>query len=138
LLVLYAAYGLARLRLRLPAAAETWAGPLAGAANGILTGMTGSFVVPGVAYLQAIGLPRDALVQAMGLVFTVSSLALTLALSGRGLLSWQLGGLSLAGLLPALAGLWLGQRLRRRLPEERFRRVLLLALLLLGLWMVLR
>ena len=32
---------------------------MAGTANGILTGMTGSFVVPGVLFLQAIGLPRD-------------------------------------------------------------------------------
>lgn len=138
LLVLYALYGLAGPQLRLPARWEGWAGPLAGALNGVLTGMTGSLAFPGVPYLQSLDLPRDALVQAMGLLFAVSSLALAVAMGGRGLLSWQLGILSGAALLPALAGLWLGQRLRRRLPEATFRRVLLLALLLLGAWMIAR
>lgn len=138
LLVAYALHGLLRPALRLPPGWEPWAAPLVGAANGLLTGMTGSFVFPGVAYLQALGLPRDLLVQAMGLLFGLSSLALAATLGGRGLLSWQLGWLSLAGLPPAFAGLWLGQRLRRRLPEARFRQLLLAALLLLGIWMLLR
>ncbi|SMF64562.1 hypothetical protein SAMN06265365_12350 [Tistlia consotensis] len=138
LLVLYALYGLARPPLLLSRRGEPWIGLLAGLANGLLTGMTGSFVVPGVAYLQALGLPRDALVQAMGLLFGVSTVALAVALGGRGLLSPQLGCLSLAAIAPALSGLWLGRRLRGRLDEVAFRRVLLAALLLLGLWIVWR
>ena len=55
---------------------EWWVGFLAGSVNGILTGMTGSFVVPGVFYLQSIGLHRDALIQSMGILFTTSTLAL--------------------------------------------------------------
>ena len=38
---------------------------MAGAANGVLTGMTGSFVVPGVMFLQALGLPADSYVPAL-------------------------------------------------------------------------
>ena len=48
LLIVYAAFSLAGLRLAVTARQEAWTGPLAGAANGILTGMTGSFVVPRV------------------------------------------------------------------------------------------
>src|SRR3546814_14593403 len=66
LLTVYSVVSLAGLRLALSARQEAWAGPLLGSVNGVLTGMTGSFVVPGVPFLQAIGLPRDLLGQAMG------------------------------------------------------------------------
>lgn len=136
LLALYALHGLLRPAIVVPPRWEPWAGLAAGLVNGVLTGMTGSFVVPGVAYLQAIGLGRDALVQAMGLLFGVSTIALAAALGGRGLLSAELGWLSVAAVLPALAGVWIGWRLRGRLAETAFRRLLLAALLLLGLWLL--
>lgn len=136
LLVLYAAVSLAGLRFAVAAGQETWAGPLAGVANGVLTGMTGSFVVPGVMYLQAIGLPRDMLIQAMGVLFTASTVALALALGAGGLVTAELGALSATALLPALAGMALGQRVRSRLPEPLFRRVFFIALLLLGVYIV--
>ncbi len=100
--------------------------------------MTGSFVVPGVLYLQALGLPRDMLVQAMGILFTVSTAALALALGGHGLLSTELGLVSGAAVLPAVLGMALGQRLRLRLPERRFRQVFFVALLALGAWIAVR
>ncbi len=132
LLIAYAASNLAGFRLAITARQAVWAGPLTGAVNGVLTGMTGSFVVPGVLYLQAIGLQRDQLIQAMGMLFTVSTLALAVALKGNNLLSAELGGLSLAALLPAAAGMVFGQRIRQRLSEARFRRVFFIALIVLG------
>ena len=136
LLVSYAVLNLAGLRLSLTARQEVWAGPLIGTANGILTGMTGSFVVPGVLYLQAIGLPRDRLIQAMGMLFTVSTLALALALGGNNLLSRDLGIVSAAALIPAAAGMVFGQRVRKKLSEAVFRRVFFIALLVLGLYII--
>ena len=100
--------------------------------------MTGSFVVPGVPYLQALGLPRDMLVQAMGVLFTLSTLALGLALSGRGLLGAETGLISLAAVVPALIGMVIGQRLRRRIDEAAFRKVFFSALLVLGAFIVAR
>lgn len=70
LLVAYAVISLGGIRLAINPQQEVWVGPLIGTANGVLTGMTGSFVVPGVMFLQAIGLPRDRLIQAMGMLFT--------------------------------------------------------------------
>lgn len=136
LMAVYALCDLAGWRPRVPAGRERTLGVLAGAANGVLTGMTGSFVVPGVLFLQALGLPRDMLVQAMGVLFSASTLALAAALGGAGLLNAELGGLSAVALLPALAGMAAGQRVRRRLPEAAFRRVFFVALLLLGLYIV--
>lgn len=132
LLALYAAVSLAGVRLAIPARREAWAGPLFGTVNGILTGMTGSFVVPGVMYLQAIGLPRDRLVQAMGMLFTASTVALAAALQGSDLLGAQLGLISAGAVIPAVAGMLTGQRLRRRLSEEKFRRTFFVAVLALG------
>ena len=106
--------------------------------NGVLTGMTGSFVVPGVMYLQAIGLPRDMFIQAMGILFTASTVALAVALQGNNLLTAELGALSAAAILPALAGMIFGQRIRRTLSESKFRRVFFSALLVLGIYIIVR
>jgi len=138
ILVVYAVVSLGGLRLSLTAGQAVWAGPLIGAVNGVLTGMTGSYVVPGVLYLQGISLPRDQLIQAMGMLFLTSTVALGLALGGNDILNVELGLLSAAALLPALLGMALGQALRRRLPEPLFRRVFLAALLALGGYIILR
>lgn len=136
LLVVYAAANLGGLKLSIGTRHELWVGPLLGSANGILTGMTGSFVVPGVMFLQAIGLSRDVLIQAMGMLFTVSTLALALALQDNGLLSARHGMVSVAALLPAIAGMVCGRWIRQRLSEQRFRKVFFVSLLLLGTYII--
>jgi uncharacterized protein len=138
LLVVYSLLSLSGLRGSIPRRSEAWAGPIVGTINGVLTGMTGSFVVPGILYLQAIGLPRDMLIQAMGILFTASTVALAVALGGRNLLTFELGAISTAAVLPAIAGMILGQRLRQRLSEIAFRRVFFLSLLALGAHIVAR
>ena len=138
LLVAYAAANLAGLRLRVEARHERWAGALAGLVNGVLTGMTGSFVVPGVMFLQALGLSRDALIQAMGMLFTVSTLALGFALQADNLLRLEHGILSTMALVPAMAGMVIGQRIRKRLSEQLFRKIFFLSLLALGAYLASR
>lgn len=136
LLVAYSVISLGGIKLAISPHQEIWAGPLIGTANGVLTGMTGSFVVPGVMFLQAIGLPRDRLIQAMGMLFTASTVALALALKGNSLLTSEQVWLSTIALLPALVGMMLGQSVRRRLSESAFRRVFFIALLLLGAYII--
>ena len=131
----YAAMGLCRPRLAVPRRHEPWAGPALGAANGVITGMTGMFLLPGVPYLQGMGLGRDALVQAIGLHVVVMTAALALSLRQGSLLTTDLMLLSALATLPAVAGMAVGQALRRRLSEERFQRVLFVALFLIGLYM---
>ncbi len=138
LLALYAAQALTRATIPQPGRHERWMSPLTGAATGIMTGLTGSFVMPAVPYMQALGLKRDELVQAMGISFTLSSGVLALALAGQALLPAELGLLSAAALVPSAIGMVLGQWVRKRLSEERFRQVLFVALLLLGVWLTLR
>jgi uncharacterized membrane protein YfcA len=100
--------------------------------------MTGSSVFPGVAYLQSLGLPRDELIQSMGILFTLATLSLGLAMGGEQLLTGPLLGLSAAALVPALLGMWLGRLLRDRLSDAVFRRLFFLGLLTMGLYLLMR
>ncbi|KAF1044202.1 sulfite exporter TauE/SafE family protein [Xylophilus sp.] len=137
-LVAYAGWALLSPALAVPARWERWLAPAVGFATGLVTGATGVFVIPAVPYLQALRLDKDALVQALGLSFTVSTVALAagLALHG-GLRPAQLGGSALA-ILPALAGMALGQRLRARIGPRWFRIGFLVLLALLGMELALR
>ena len=134
-LIIYAGYTLLSPQRRVASAAERWFSPLVGLLTGIVSGATGIFVIPAVPYLQALGLARDDLVQALGLSFTVSTLALAAGLGLHGVFAVEHLGISALALIPALVGMWAGQRLRKRLPAETFRRIFLLALLLLGMEM---
>ncbi len=134
LLSIYAVTALASPQLRVPEAWEPWLSPPIGAISGFFTGLTGSFTFPGIAYVQALGFPRDRLIQAMGIVFLTSTITLGLGLADNGLLTRDLGIASLAAMIPAFLGLFAGLRLRRRIPEVYFRRILLGALLVLGVY----
>jgi hypothetical protein len=132
-LLAYAIIGLLPWKLpRVPPRHEPWAGPLTGTATGLITGATGVFVIPAVPYLGALGLPRDSLVQALGLSFTVSTFALAAALGGAGVFNANLAWGSVIALAPALLGMGLGNALRRRVSPETFRRWFFLGLLALG------
>ncbi|MET3917329.1 putative membrane protein YfcA [Variovorax sp. OAS795] len=137
-LVAYALWGLTGRQFHVRAAHERWLGPLVGAATGLVTAVTGVFVVPAVPYLQGLGFQRDALIQAMGISFTTSTVVLAIGLAGNdGYPVAAIGG-SLAMLTPALAGMVLGTWLRKRLPVAVFRRCFLAGLALLGFYMVAR
>jgi uncharacterized protein len=136
LLLIYAAISLAGIKPAIARAQESWAAPASGLLNGVLTGMTGSFVVPGVMYLNALNLSRDQLIQSMGMLFTLSTLALALALGNHALLSQQQLINSSFALIPAIAGMLLGQVIRRAISEVVFRRVFFLSLLLLGTYII--
>jgi uncharacterized membrane protein YfcA len=131
-LAFYGLVGLLKPQLRMAPAAEPWAGPLVGAVTGAVTGATGVFVIPAVPYLGSLGLDRDDLVQALGLSFTVSTLALAGGLALHGALPIAASGTSLLAVVPALAGMWLGGWLRSQVRPEIFRRGFFIGLLLLG------
>ena len=94
--------------------------------------------MPAVPYLQALGLDKDELVQALGLSFTVSTVALAAGLLMHGAFRLDQLGLSALVIVPALAGMWLGQKIRARISPRRFRQFFLLFLGLLGLELVSR
>lgn len=131
-LLLYAVYGLLGPTMKVRPAWERWLGPLCGLLTGLVTAATGVFVMPAVPYLQSLGLSRDEMVQALGLSFTVSTLALALGLAGQDALGGQALGASLLMLVPALLGMLGGQWLRQRISAQVFKRCFFIGLALLG------
>lgn len=132
-LIAYAASGLLPLHpVTMRWRTERWLAPGAGLATGLVTAGTGVFVMPSVPFLQALGLPRDALVQALGLVFTVATVALAAALARDGTLGGELALASFLALAPAMVGMAFGQWLRPRVSAVLFRRCFFATLLLLG------
>jgi uncharacterized membrane protein YfcA len=135
-LMAYATLGLVSVRIVVAPRHERWASPLVGVATGLVTAATGVFVIPAVPYLQALGLEKEELVQALGISFLVSTVALAMSLNHGGSLQGATLAASLLALLPALAGMGLGQRLRRRVQPERFKRIFFGSLLALGAWLL--
>lgn len=137
-LAAYALVGLTPLRVSVRRSAEPFLSPLIGLATGLVTGATGVFVLPAVPYLQALDLEKDDLVQALGLSFTVSTVALALGLARGGAFEPTVAWGSLLALAPALAGMAAGQWLRQRIPPAAFRLCFFIGLLGLGLHLALR
>ena len=138
MIVVYSLLSLARFKPSVPPSLEAWIAPPLGVINGVLTGLTGAFVVPSVFYLQALGLERNVLVQAMGTMFLFSTVCMALALGGHAFITVDLALLSSAAVIPAMGGMVVGRRLSRRLSEAVFRQLLFAALLALGLYILLR
>ena len=138
LLCTYSVFSLTVRQVPEPGRHEPWLSPLIGGIGGVLMGMTGSFAVPGVPYLQAIRLPSEVLIQAMGVVFTAVSVTFFVALSRHGLMTVELGTASTAALVPATLGMVAGRRIRRRLSEALFGKVFFIGLFLIGAYIIVR
>lgn len=136
-LVVYAAYTLLAKPLHVSSRWEPWLSPVTGLVTGLVTGATGVFVIPAVPYIQSLDLERDDLVQALGLSFTVSTIALAIGLFWHG--AAPVGNLltSTLAVIPALLGMAAGQVIRTQISPQLFRRLFLVFLLLLGLEMAL-
>ncbi len=134
-LALYALLGLLSVSWVLSARTGRWWAVPVGLCTGLVTAATGVFVIPAVPYLQALGLEKEELVQALGLSFLVSTIALGLSLTHGGALNSEMGLASLLALAPACIGMAVGQRLRQRLSPAAFKRVFLWGLLTLGVYL---
>ncbi len=134
ILLFYAVLSLYAAPLVIGRSKQVWLAPICGLLNGALTGLTGSLFMPGVIYLQAIGLSRDQLIQAMGLLFAVSTAALGICLQEADRVSPGLWHISILALLPALVGMRMGSFFRERLSEALFRHIFLCGLAAIGLY----
>ena len=138
MLALYGTYGLFAKNMPNLAPHEKWLSPIIGYLGGALTVATGVIVIPVVPFLQSLHLKRDDLVQSLGLAFTVSTVCLAIYLYLNPVdqmnIDWKM---SLIALIPALIGMWFGTKIRYRIPEQKFRKLFFLGLVLFGSYMVL-
>jgi len=138
LLIIYAVINLRGIHFSIPAQHRGWSGTCLGLINGALTGMVGVYIIPSVMYFQAIDMQRDELLQAMGILFSLSSISMLLAYRYQALLNLQQVMLSLFAVIPTLMGMYIGQRIRQHIPETTFKKLLFITLLLLGLFIVIK
>ncbi|HKS57153.1 MAG TPA: sulfite exporter TauE/SafE family protein [Steroidobacteraceae bacterium] len=137
-LIAYAAIGMLSAKLHVSSSAERWASPVVGFATGIVNGATGVSVMPLVPYLNSIGLQREALIQAMGLIFMTAMLALAACLAWTGHFVVASAGASTLALLPVFAGMYAGQLVRLRLHAGAYRKWFFIGLIVLGMYSVIR
>ncbi len=100
--------------------------------SGILTGSTGSLLLPNIVFLQALHLSRDTFVQATGLTLLVGTVVWAVTLYSEGAMGPSAWLLSAFALIPTLLGMAAGGWLRGRIPESWFRSGVHLLLLLLA------
>ena len=135
LLVIYAVIGLSKFNFHVAPANEKWVGGIVGLITGVVSAATGVQVIPSMPFMQAIGMEKDELVQALGVFFTVATVALAFNLTSAGLLTAATalpGAVAMAG---AFTGMFIGQAVRSRLEPETFRRWFLIAMILLGIYL---
>jgi uncharacterized membrane protein YfcA len=135
LLVIYAIVGLSRFSFHVARAHEKWIGGIVGVVTGVISASTGVQVLPSMPFMQAIGMEKDELVQALGVFFTVATLALGFNLTRTGLLTAATalpGAVAMAG---SFIGMFIGQAVRSRLQPDTFRRWFLVSMILLGIYL---
>ena len=137
-LAAYGVHGLVGARFEVRRESERWLSPIVGLITGMLTGATGVFVIPAVPYLNSLRLEKEELIQSIGISAFVCPFALGLALAVNGQFQAAVAGTSFLALLPALAGMYVGQHVRVRLQPAVFRRWFFSGLIALGGYMVLR
>jgi uncharacterized membrane protein YfcA len=136
LLVIYAIVGLSQFSFSVARRDEKWIGGIVGVITGVVSAATGVQVIPSMPFMQAIGMEKDELVQALGVFFMVATVALAFNLTTAGLLSASTalpGAVAMAG---AFVGMSVGQAVRSRMQAEVFRHWFLIAMIFLGSYLV--
>jgi uncharacterized protein len=135
LLVLNAVIGLCKLHISIERHNEKWVGGVVGVITGMVSAATGVQVIPSVPFLQAIGMEKEELIQALGVFFTVATLALGLNLTGAGLLTAATALPGAIAMAASFAGMFIGQAVRTRLQPDIFRRWFQIGMIVLGLYL---
>jgi len=135
LLVMNASLGLSRFGFKVARRDEPWLGAIVGVLTGLISAATGVQVVPSMPFMQAIGMEKDELVQALGVFFTAATVALAFSLTASGLLTAATARPGVVAMAGAFAGMAIGQMVRARMPAESFRRWFQVAMILLGLYL---
>jgi uncharacterized membrane protein YfcA len=133
--VLLVIYAISKFAFKVARGNEKWIGAIVGLITGVISAATGVQVIPSMPFMQAIGMEKDELVQALGVFFTVATLALSVNLTAAGLLSASTALPGAIALVCSFAGMFTGQAVRSRMPSEAFRRWFLIAMIFLGIYL---
>jgi hypothetical protein len=135
LLALNAVIGLSKFNFKVAPQNEGWLGGIVGLITGMISAATGVQVIPSVPFMQAIGMEKDELVQALGVFFTTATVALAFNITVAGLLTGATALPGAVAMAASFAGMFIGQALRSRMQPEMFRRWFLISMIFLGLYL---
>ena len=137
IIVGYVVYTTWKPTLVIPKAVEPYLNFPVGFANGFINGLTGSQLLPIVPYGLSLDLSPNTFIQFANIGFTLSSLIMLVGLQRIGFLDTHTFVVSLAGVVPGLAGVALGTRIRRAISPDVFRRRALAVLAAMGVLLML-
>ena len=104
---------------------------------GALSGVTGGLTAiwsPAIAiYLIGRGIEKDELVGISGFLFLVGSIPLCIGFWLNGMLTGSTAVLSMTMMIPTLVGFSLGEFIRKRIDAKRFKSIVLIFFLFMGL-----
>jgi uncharacterized membrane protein YfcA len=135
LLVIYAVVSLRKFVITIGRQNEKWVGGVVGLITGAISAATGVQALPAMPFFQAIGMEKDEFVQALGVFFTVGTLALAFNLTAAGVLDASTALPGVVALAGSFTGMAIGQAVRTRLEAEAFRRWFLISMIGLGIYL---
>ncbi len=137
--VLFSASNLIKPRVHpLKPETEKWAGPLAGAMGGLMGGVTTIWGPPMMMYFVMLKLDKDTFVRSIGLAWFSLAIPLTFAYWRNGIFAGEVIGLSFAACVPGMIGIRIGEKIRDRIDQDTFRKVMLVVLFIIGLNLIRR
>lgn len=134
-------FSLLHLLGHIPHLPDHWDKPaqvIAGTLSGVFGGLTAIWAPPLLVYFLSRNVEKDDFVRSIGTMFILGSLPLLAGYVQNGSITGSTALVSLALVIPTIAGFAIGERLRRRMPAERFRTATLVVFLIIGISMVLR
>jgi uncharacterized protein len=137
LLALNAIIGLSKFSFTVARRNEKWVGGIVGLVTGLISAATGVQVIPSVPFLQAVGMDKEELIQALGVFFTVATVTLGFNLTSSGLLTAATALPGAIAMACSFIGMFVGQAIRTRLEPEVFRRWFHIGMILLGVYLAL-
>jgi len=129
----FVAFNITKIAPQIPSKHDRLAQVIAGSFAGIFGGFTSVWAPPLAIYLTARDVKKQEFVRASGLIFFLGSVPLVLGYVRQGYLTADLSMISALMLIPTFAGFWIGERLRGKMSEQSFRKLILFVFFLMGL-----
>lgn len=136
-ITLFALLQLVGWKLRLQGQSRR-ADAIIGGIAGAIGGVSGIWGPPTVAYLTAINTEKSEQMRVQGVIYGLGAVALVFAHLGSGILTAQTATFSAVLIAPAVAGMWIGARIRGGIDQVAFRRATLIVLFVAGLNLIRR
>lgn len=132
----FALASLAKPSFRIPPRWERPFGVLAGAAGGFFGGLALIGGPPVIMYFVSLHMKKDEFIGSISLVYLLTLIPAGFSLVTLGVLQTRHIAPGLASFVPVFAGLAVGQWLRGKVDQDRFRRILLGTMVVIGLNLV--